>query len=136
MAVILVADDDPLIRTMMQKLLTRVGHTVLQAATGLEAELVVADQTIDVLITDIIMPDKEGLTLVRDLHKKLPHLKIIAMSGGGRSGAFTVLDAAAQFGANTVLRKPFRGTELIEAVAGALGQPVSAMVPAATNSPQ
>ena len=134
MAVILVADDDPLIRTMMQKLLTRVGHTVLQAATGLEAERVVADQTVDVLITDIIMPDKEGLTLVRDLHKKLPHLKIIAMSGGGRSGAFTVLDAAAQFGADAVLRKPFRATELIQAVAGALGQP-GVMAPAATNSP-
>jgi CheY-like chemotaxis protein len=131
MAAILVVDDDPLIRTMMQKLLTRFGHTVLQAATGVEAEQVASGEAIDVLITDIIMPDKEGLTLVRDLHKKLPRLKIIAMSGGGRSGAFTVLDAAAQFGADSVLRKPFRAAELIDAVAGALGLPRGAMTPAA-----
>ena len=116
MSVILVVDDDPQIRTMMQKILTKAGHTVVEAASGLEAERRVGESDVDLLITDIIMPDKEGLTLVRELHKRWPHLKIIAMSGGGRSGAFTILDAASQFGANLVLRKPFRVVELLEAV--------------------
>lgn len=123
MAAILVVDDDALIRTTMRKLLGKVGYTVYEAGTGVEAELVVADHRIDLLITDIIMPEKEGLSLVRELRKRLPQLKIIAMSGGGRSGAFSVLDAAAQFGANAILRKPFRGTELLDAVTAAIGRP-------------
>lgn len=121
MAVILIADDDTLIRTMMQKLLTRAGHTIFEAANGIEAEAVAAEHAIDLLITDIVMPDKEGLMLVRDLKERQPQLKIIAMSGGGRSGAFTVLDAATQFGADAVLRKPFRGRELIETVIAVIG---------------
>jgi DNA-binding response OmpR family regulator len=121
LAVILIADDDTLIRTMMQKLLTRAGHTIFEAANGIEAEAVAAEHAIDLLITDIVMPDKEGLMLVRDLKERQPQLKIIAMSGGGRSGAFTVLDAATQFGADAVLRKPFRGRELIETVIAVIG---------------
>jgi CheY-like chemotaxis protein len=116
MAQILIADDDALIRTTMQKLLTKAGHIVFEAANGIEAENVVANTPIDLVITDIIMPDKEGLMLVRDLKKRSPHLRVIAMSGGGRAGAFSLLEAAAQFGADAVLRKPFRGGELVELV--------------------
>lgn len=120
MAVILVVDDDTLIRTTIKKLLMRAGHVVLEAANGIEAENVAATSGIDLLITDIIMPDKEGLMLVRDLKKHMPELQIIAMSGGGRAGAFTLLDTASQFGAQTVLRKPFRAGELLKAIDKAL----------------
>jgi CheY-like chemotaxis protein len=120
MAVILVVDDDTLIRTTIKKLLERAGHVVLEASNGIEAESVAATSGIDLLITDIIMPDKEGLMLVRDLKKRMPDLRIIAMSGGGRAGAFTLLDAASQFGAQTVLRKPFRAGELLKAIDTAL----------------
>ncbi len=120
MAVILIADDDALIRSTMQKLLTKAGHTIHEAANGIEAEHVVAETEIELVITDIIMPDKEGLMLVRDLKKQAPHLHVIAMSGGGRAGAFSLLEAAAQFGADAVLRKPFRGGELIELVTAIL----------------
>ena len=121
MAVILIADDDAQIRAMIQKLLARAGHTVIEAANGVEAEDLAGRHPIDLLITDIIMPDKEGLMLVRDLKRRSPKLRIIAMSGGGRAGAFTLLDAAAQFGADAVLRKPFRAGALLEAIASALG---------------
>ncbi len=121
MAVILIADDDMPLRATMQKLLLKAGHTVLEAANGVEAETVAAQQPVDLLITDIVMPDKEGLMLVRDLKRQQPQLKIIAMSGGGRAGAFTVLEVASQLGADTVLRKPFRGRELLEAVESLVG---------------
>ena len=113
MAVILIADDDTMLRTTMRKMLEASGHAVLEATSGLEAEEIVGRERVDLLITDIIMPDKEGLMLVRDLKKSLPDLRIIAMSGGGRAGAFTLLEAATQFGANAVLKKPFRGGEQI-----------------------
>jgi DNA-binding NtrC family response regulator len=121
MAVILVADDDSLIRSTMQKILTKAGHTVIEAATGLEAEEAFGRNPVDLLITDIIMPDKEGLMLVRDLKKRAPGLRIIAMSGGGRSGTSTLLEAATKFGAQAVLKKPFRVRELMEAVDTAIG---------------
>jgi len=127
MAMILVADDDPHIRGMINKFLTRVGHSVVEAGNGLEAEQKFGEAACDLLITDIIMPDKEGLMLVRDLKKRAPDLRIIAMSGGGRAGAFTLLEAAEKFGANAVLKKPFRLQELIDAVNAALrGETVSA----------
>jgi CheY-like chemotaxis protein len=121
MSVILVADDNEPLRSTMQKLLTKAGHTVLVAANGIEAEEIVAKTALDLVITDIIMPDKEGLMLVRDLKKHAPNLRIIAMSGGGRAGAFSLLEAASQFGADAVLRKPFRGGDLIEMVTATLG---------------
>ena len=127
MASILIADDDQLIRTTMQKLLTKAGYTVFEAINGIDAEQKVAETPVDLVITDIIMPDKEGLMLVRDLKKQAPQLRIIAMSGGGRAGAFSLLEAAEQFGADAVLRKPFRGGDLIEIVTAVLaGQPVPA----------
>ncbi|HEY1722969.1 MAG TPA: response regulator [Magnetospirillaceae bacterium] len=116
MAQILIADDDILIRATMQKLLTKAGHVIFEAANGIEAEEVIARTNVDLVITDVIMPDKEGLMLVRDLKKRSPQLLIIAMSGGGRVGAFSFLETATQFGADAVLRKPFRGGELIELV--------------------
>lgn len=120
MTTILVADDDAQIRTTMQKLLTKAGHTVYEAANGIEAEQFVAQTPVELVITDIIMPDKEGLMLVRDLRRQVPDLRIIAMSGGGRAGAFTLLETASQFGADAVLRKPFRGGELVELVAATM----------------
>ena len=121
MTAILVVDDDAALRTTMGKLLTRAGHTVLEAANGVEAEEIVAKNAVELLITDIIMPDKEGLMLVRDLKRRTPGLRIIAMSGGGRTGAFSLLEAASQFGADAVLRKPFRGGDLIKTVEAAMG---------------
>lgn len=121
MAQILIADDDAPIRTMMQKLLTKAGHVVYEAANGIEAEQIVAKTEVDLVITDIIMPDKEGLMLVRDLKRHAPRLRIIAMSGGGRAGSMTLLETAVQFGADAVLHKPFRGGELIDLVAATIG---------------
>ena len=121
MAMILVADDDPHIRGMINKFLARIGHTVIEASNGIEAEVKLGEARFDLLITDIIMPDKEGLMLVREFKKHTPDLHIIAMSGGGRSGAFTLLEAAEKFGADAVLRKPFRLKELLDAVAATVG---------------
>lgn len=120
MAIILVADDDALVRSTMQKLLLKAGHTVYEAANGIAAEQVIARAPIELLITDIVMPNKEGLMLVRDLKKRTPKLRIIAMSGGGNASGLTLLEAAAQFGADAILRKPFRGAELIDLVSATI----------------
>jgi CheY-like chemotaxis protein len=121
MAVILVVDDDSSLRDVLRKMLNFFGHTVVEASNGLEAEDVVAMRPVDLVITDIIMPDKEGITLVRDLKRRQPDLKILVISGGGRTASFGLLDAAGQFGAEAMLRKPFKMNELLGAVSALVG---------------
>ncbi len=121
MAVILVADDDSMLRATMRKMLEASGHAVLEATSGREAEEIVARERVDLLITDIIMPEKEGIGLVRDVKRLRPELRIIAMSGGGRSGQFGLLEVATKFGADAALQKPFRRDALSETIAQLLG---------------
>lgn len=116
MARILVTDDDTMLRSVVARTLAAAGHTIIEAANGSEAEAVLQDEPVDLVITDIIMPEMEGIELVRDLRRRWPDLHVIAMSGGGRTRTFAPLEAAAQFGAELILRKPFRRDELLQAV--------------------
>ena len=120
MASILVVDDNLRMRETIQKILNAAGHEVAIAADGFEAERVLADAKADLVVTDVIMPDKEGLTLLRDLKAANSGLRVIVMSGGGRSGSSTFLDVAARFGADAVLQKPFRARDLVDIVARTL----------------
>ena len=84
MAKILVIDDDPSILTMLKKMLEREGYEVDTACNGSEGLDKIEDSPPDLLITDIVMPEKEGMELIFHLRRKKPELKIIAISGGGR----------------------------------------------------
>jgi CheY-like chemotaxis protein len=120
---ILLADDDATFRSMLEETLTRLGHHVVVATNGNEALALYREDAIDLVITDLIMPEREGLDTIRELRRVAPDVKIIAMSGGGRTGPTTYLQIAKQFGAAAVLFKPFSHQQLKAAIADALAMP-------------
>jgi two-component system response regulator (stage 0 sporulation protein F) len=122
MAKILVFDDEPSILLMLKKMLERAGHEVDMALNGSDGLELFEKNKPDLLITDIIMPQKEGLEIIIELRKKHPDLKIIAISGGGRIGPDGYLPSAKHFGADLVFQKPLVQKEFIEAVAILLGE--------------
>lgn len=120
MTAILLVDDDEAFRTMMTRTLTRAGHDVVEAGDGRTALRMLDSHPVDLMITDIIMPDKEGIETIVAVRKSHPELKIIAMSGGGRVRADDYLEMAQGLGAFRVLRKPFESEELFKAIREAL----------------
>ncbi|MGE3404189.1 MAG: response regulator [Vicinamibacterales bacterium] len=124
MARILLVDDDDQFRGMMETMLHRMGHDVVSARSVGEALRECGQHDLDLLITDLIMPDRDGLELIRDLRREGATLPILAMTGGGRTKPAMYLKMAASLGAQRVLAKPFTFAELTDAIAGAL-QPQS-----------
>jgi CheY-like chemotaxis protein len=120
MARILLIDDDEGIRNVIRTLLSRVGHAVVEARDGKHGLDLLPIVRPDLLITDLVMPVKEGLEVIMEVRKKAPGLKVIAMSGGGRQTAADGLQMARHLGAGRVLTKPFSAESLIEAVEGIL----------------
>jgi DNA-binding response OmpR family regulator len=116
MAKILVIDDEPSILLMIKKMLEKAGHEVEMALNGKEGMQLFEKNKADLLITDIIMPEKEGLETIVEMRKNYPDLKIIAISGGGRISADGYLPGAKLLGANMVFQKPLVQKELLEAV--------------------
>ena len=113
---ILVVEDDAALRRLFEQMLLRDGHEVTIAADGAQALKLIEAMSFDVVVTDLIMPEMEGLSLLRELrHLKSPP-KIIAMSGGGRGSATDYLEIAAMLGAAATLSKPFTHQQLTEAV--------------------
>jgi DNA-binding response OmpR family regulator len=116
MAKILVFDDELSILLMLKKMLEKAGHKVDIALNGREGMELFEKNKPDLLITDIIMPEKEGLETILELRKKYPELKIIAISGGGRIGPGGYLPSAKLFGANMIFQKPLVQKEFMDAV--------------------
>ena len=116
MTTILLVDDDEQLRTMLSVVLKRAGYEVQVAVDGIEANNFYRSHPTDLIITDLIMPEKDGLEIIRDLRKDYPQAKIIAMSGGGRTGTANYLKVAKAFGAQRVLDKPFLHQEMLEAI--------------------
>lgn len=121
MAKILVFDDEPSILLMIKKMLEKAGHEVEIALNGKEGMVLFERNKPDLLITDIIMPEKEGLETIFELRRQYPDLKIIAISGGGRIGPDGYLPGAKLLGANAVFTKPLVPKEFVQAVADLLG---------------
>ncbi|HDJ33104.1 MAG TPA: response regulator [Bacteroidetes bacterium] len=121
MAKILVIDDEPYILLMIKKMLEQAGHGVDLASNGKEGLELLLARPFDLLITDIVMPEKEGLETIREVRKKYPDLKIIAISGGGRLDSSEYLEPARYFGAEKIIKKPFQKGELLNAVNELLG---------------
>lgn len=116
MALILVIEDVDEVRSVLRRMLEAEGHEVVEAADGGTGIEQYRKKAADLVITDIIMPDKEGLETIRELRRDFPKVKIIAVSGGGRIGPHDYLDLAERFGAQRTIKKPFDQKELIEAV--------------------
>jgi CheY-like chemotaxis protein len=129
MAKILVLDDELPILLMIKKMLEKEGHEVDIAQNGKEGMKLFEKNKPDLLITDIIMPEKEGLETIAELRSKFPELKIIAISGGGRIGPDGYLPGAILLGANMVFQKPLDQKEFLQAVSVLLNKPVTKNFP-------
>jgi CheY-like chemotaxis protein len=118
MASILVVDDDPGIRPFFSRLLESKGHEVVTAGDGVEGLRAFRKHAPDLVITDIYMPNKEGLEMIRELRRESPDVRIIAVTGANAfMGPDHVLGMAQAFGAVSVLIKPVTGDTLLEVVA-------------------
>lgn len=122
MANILLIDDDRLVRYTLRQALENEGHIVTEASNGQSASASMEEATFDLVITDIIMPEMDGIETVMALRDKLPNSRIIAISGGGRGENYDYLKLAKSFGADRTLRKPFRCDELVELVSSMLAE--------------
>ena len=116
MATILIIDDEKAILGFLKERLMDEGFNVLTASDGKEGMNLFNDNQVDLVITDIIMPDKDGFGTIIDLKRICPDIKIIAMSGGGRGQPEYYLDTAKCFKAEYTFEKPFKTSELVEAV--------------------
>jgi len=122
MAKILVLDDEPSILLMIKKMLEKAGHEVDIAQNGKDGMQLFEKNRPDMVISDIIMPEKEGLETIFELRRMHPDLKIIAISGGGRIGPDGYLAGAKLLGANMVFQKPLDQKEFVNAVGLLLGE--------------
>jgi DNA-binding response OmpR family regulator len=116
MARILLIDDDDYVRAMLRLTLIHFGHVVIEARNGKEGLALFDGANVDLLITDIVMPEKEGLEVLMELRKKQTTVKIIAISGGGRQGGTDYLHIAKLMGASAVLAKPFSNEVLVSTI--------------------
>ena len=111
MANILLIDDEPLVVETLSSAIISKRHTVVTAANGVEGMKKFTEGSFDLIITDIIMPDKEGIELIMEMKRHAPGVKIIAISGGGRTGNVEFLRMATKLGAVASLKKPIRLAE-------------------------
>ncbi len=113
---LLLIEDDCSLRRLLAQMLTRAGYTVYEAANGRGALKLLASMPIDVVVTDMIMPDMEGVETIRLLRREYPAVKIVAISGGGINSAESYLEIAQKMGVHRTLAKPFMPAELMTAI--------------------
>lgn len=116
---ILIADDDSAIRALLRSMLENEGYRVFTAENGKKASAILREQTIDLMLTDLVMPEQEGVETIAKARKNYPNLKIVAISG---AFAGSILDAASHFGASAILEKPFQIDEVLRIVRQLLGE--------------
>ena len=118
MARILVIDDEPDMRMLLEQILKSAGHEVILAADGREGVMRHRTCPADLVITDLYMPNQDGMKTIREFRIDFPEVAIIAMSGGANAG--TILFLAQHFASVEILQKPFAADELLATVAKAL----------------
>lgn len=121
MALILVVDDEPLMRRTLRAGLEAAGHQVEEAEDGNEALKKFTELKPDLVVTDIVMPDREGVETIGAMRRLAPDAPIIAMSGGGSVGGTLFLELAEQLGATRTVAKPIRNADLLRLVDECLG---------------
>ena len=129
MAHILGIDDEIQVRDVLRTVLERVGYEVTEAGDGVEGLLIYAEGNIDLVVTDIIMPEKGGIDTIMDLRRDFPDAKIIAISGGGMCGDVSYLDMALGVGADRAIGKPFVLDDFLESVEDLLSAKESVSAP-------
>ncbi|MEW5900924.1 MAG: response regulator [Acidobacteriota bacterium] len=125
MAKILVIEDDDQVRSWLCQILSREAHDVVEASNRKQGARIFREQPAELVITDLIMPEKEGIETIVELVRTYPSVKIIAISGGGVGDAEAYLQGARILGAQRVLKKPFSREELLKAVSELTGRPQS-----------
>ena len=119
--ILIIDDEQSLLNSMVRDLRGLNDKYEIYTSINSEDTLeLIANYTIDLLITDIFMPEKEGIEIIAEAHKKYPALKIIAMSGAGNVHGSSYLDIAIRLGASNFLNKPFTREELVTAIESAL----------------
>jgi CheY-like chemotaxis protein len=117
---ILIIDDDAQVRTVLGSVLTKSGHQVTTAANGAIGLRLWREHGADLVLTDIQMPETDGIEVILQLRTYAPHLPVIAMSGGDRSGDLDLLGDARLLGAVALLKKPFSADTLLQTIAAAM----------------
>jgi CheY-like chemotaxis protein len=112
---ILVIDDDLLVLDIIAEMLTNAGYAVVQATNGKAGVRLYRERPFDLIVTDLMMPEKDGLEVIMELRKDFPAVKVIIMSGGNIQ-ADHFLEPARLLGAARPLQKPFKEDQLLEAV--------------------
>jgi YesN/AraC family two-component response regulator len=120
MAKILVIDDEEQIRGLLKRLLKNKGHLVVTADNGAVGLKLLAQEVFDLVITDIFMPEKEGMETIIEIKREFPSVKILAVSGGDSQGC-DYLPMARPLGADASLNKPFNNDDIIRLVEALLG---------------
>jgi DNA-binding response OmpR family regulator len=110
---VLIVEDEKELREMLKISLTRRKFTVLEAENGRDAIVHFKPSITDLVVTDLIMPDEDGLKVIMKLREIKPSIKIIAISGGGKAGPGSYLSLAKALGANATFSKPFSINDLI-----------------------
>lgn len=121
MARILIIDDDVKFLKMFRQMLERAGHEVVEAPNGKVGVELFRENPTELIITDIFMPEQEGIGTIIELKKEYPGLNIIAISGGGQKGNFHYLEMAKMLGANHSFTKPFERQEMLRAIKELIG---------------
>jgi CheY-like chemotaxis protein len=115
---ILVIEDNPIVRNTVMRILQTAGYTVVTADDGLQGFDMFRKEQPDLVISDIIMPQQEGIGTIRQILAERPGTKIIAISGGGRIGNTDFLQIARKMGAVDALQKPFDPDDLLHRITG------------------
>lgn len=113
---ILILDDSLSIRVMLRELLEPMGYEITEAVDGNDGLMKLRNAPAHLVITDIVMPDREGLEVIREIKRDYKDVKIIAISGGGKTSASEYLRFAELFGAHCVFKKPFKPRDVLIAV--------------------
>ena len=121
MTTILVVDDHKELRTVVRRVLTEVGYEVAEAEDGAAALVAFRAHPPALVITDIVMPEKTGIEIIATMKREHPEVKVLAISGGGRTHVMDFLAIARKTGADAALEKPFRKSDLLARVAELLG---------------
>lgn len=131
MAIILIVDDDPTVRLIAGELLRSEDHAIVEAEDGDEALKIVASMAVDLVVLDMLMPNKDGLETIVELRRRNPGIRILAISSGGRMEPGHLLRTAMMFGADDCLQKPLRLDTFSQVVTRVLAQPSRAKSPMA-----
>lgn len=125
MPIVLIVDDEEMIRLVLRQFFAPFDLEILEAADGEEALGIIRTRRVDLVICDLIMPRLDGIATIMGIRRIAPGVRIIAMSGGGRIHALELLKVAGQMGADHVMAKPFTRNQILDVVGQCLAGTVA-----------